>query len=223
MTEQYKTVYEGGEGELVEKKSRFIATVRPVKTEEEANQFVEEMRKKYWDARHNCWAFILGERQEFKRCSDDGEPSQTAGKPMMDVLTGAGLTDVAVVVTRYFGGTLLGTGGLVRAYSGAVQEGLKNSTVITKYLGVKLSVTTDYNGVGKLQYLFGQKEIPILSAEYTDKVVFTVLVESSRIRRSKKPSRKPPAPLRRWRSQILSILRKLTGNLRLCKIYVKSK
>lgn len=186
MTEQYKTVYEGGEGELVEKKSRFIATVRPVKTEEEANQFVEEMRKKYWDARHNCWAFIMGERQEFKRCSDDGEPSQTAGKPMMDVLTGAGLTDVAVVVTRYFGGTLLGTGGLVRAYSGAVQEGLKNSTVITKYLGVKLSVTTDYNGVGKLQYLFGQKEIPILSAEYTDKVVFTVLVESSRIQEIKK-------------------------------------
>lgn len=186
MTEQYKTVYEGGEGELVEKKSRFIATVRPVKTEEEANQFVEEMRKKYWDARHNCWAFILGERQEFKRCSDDGEPSQTAGKPMMDVLTGAGLTDVAVVVTRYFGGTLLGTGGLVRAYSGAVQEGLKNSTVITKYRGVKLSVTTDYNGVGKLQYLFGQKEIPILSVEYTDKVVFTVLVESSRIQEIKK-------------------------------------
>lgn len=186
MTEQYKTVYEGGEGELVEKKSRFIATVRPVKTEKEANQFIEEMRKKYWDARHNCWAFILGERQEFKRCSDDGEPSQTAGKPMMDVLTGAGLTDVAVVVTRYFGGTLLGTGGLVRAYSGAVQEGLKNSTVITKYLGVKLSVTTDYNGVGKLQYLSGQKEIPILSAEYTDKVVFTVLVESSRIQEIKK-------------------------------------
>lgn len=186
MTEQYKTVYEGGEGELVEKKSRFIATVRPVKTEEEANQFVEEMRKKYWDARHNCWAFILGERQEFKRCSDDGEPSQTAGKPMMDVLTGAGLTDVAVVATRYFGGTLLGTGGLVRAYSGAVQEGLKNSTVITKYLGVKLSVTTDYNGVGKLQYLFGQREIPILSADYTDKVAFTVLVESSRIQEIKK-------------------------------------
>ena len=186
MTEQYKTVYEGGEGELVEKKSRFIATVRPVKTEKEADQFVEEMRKKYWDARHNCWAFILGERQEFKRCSDDGEPSQTAGKPMMDVLTGAGLTDVAVVVTRYFGGTLLGTGGLVRAYSGAVQEGLKNSTVITKYLGIKLSVTTDYNGVGKLQYLFGQKEIPILSADYTDKVVFTVLVASPRIQEIKK-------------------------------------
>lgn len=105
---------------------------------------------------------------------------------MMDVLTGAGLTDVAVVVTRYFGGTLLGTGGLVRAYSGAVQEGLKNSTVITKYLGVQLSVTTDYNGVGKLQYLFGQKEIPILSADYTDRVVFTVLVASPRIHEIKK-------------------------------------
>ena len=186
MTEQYKTVYEGGEGEIVEKKSRFIATVRPVETEEEALAFIEEMKKKYWDARHNCSAYVLGGRQELMRCSDDGEPSQTAGKPMMDVLTGAGLTDVAVVVTRYFGGTLLGTGGLVRAYSGAVQEGLKNSTVITKYLGVKLSVTTDYNGVGKLQYLFEQKEISILSAEYTDKVVFTVLVESSRIQEIKK-------------------------------------
>ena len=181
-----KLVYEGGVGEIVEKKSRFIATVLPVNSEAEATAFIERTKKQYWDARHNCWAFILGERQEFKRCSDDGEPSQTAGKPMMDVLTGAGLTDVAVVVTRYFGGTLLGTGGLVRAYSGAVQEGLKNSTVITKYLGVKLSVTTDYNGVGKLQYLFGQKEIPILSADYTDKVVFTVLVESSRIQEIKK-------------------------------------
>ena len=99
MTEQYKTVYEGGEGEIVEKKSRFIATVRPVETEEEALAFIEEMKKKYWDARHNCSAYVLGERQELMRCSDDGEPSQTAGKPMMDVLTGAGLTNVAVVVT----------------------------------------------------------------------------------------------------------------------------
>ena len=188
MAENCKIIYKEGMGELVEKKSRFIAQIRPVKSEEEALAFVEETRKKYWDARHNCYAYILkGEgATPTARCSDDGEPSQTAGKPMMDVLTGAGLTDVAVVVTRYFGGTLLGTGGLVRAYSGAVQEGLKNSTVITKYLGVKLSVTTDYNGVGKLQYLFGQKEIPILSAEYTDKVVFTVLVESSRIQEIKK-------------------------------------
>lgn len=180
MAEQYKTVYEGGTGEIVEKKSRFIATVRPVQTEEEALAFIEEMRKKYWDARHNCSAYILGERQEVMRCSDDGEPSQTAGKPMLDVLAGAGLTDAAVVVTRYFGGTLLGTGGLVRAYSAAVQEGLKNSRVITKCWGTMLEIGTDYNGIGKLQYLFGQRQIPLMDSEYTDKVRFTILVPASK-------------------------------------------
>lgn len=181
MTEQYQTVYEGGSGEIVEKKSRFIATIRPVETEEEALAFVEEMRKKYWDARHNCFAYVLGERQEIMRCSDDGEPSQTAGKPMMDVLTGAGLTNTAAVVTRYFGGTLLGTGGLVRAYSAAVQEGLKNSHIITRQWGTRLSVGTDYNGIGKLQYLFGQRQIPMMDAKYTDKVRFVVLVPVSRV------------------------------------------
>ena len=186
MTEQYKTVYKGGEGEIVEKKSRFIATVRPVETEEEALAFVEEMKKKYWDARHNCSAYVLGERQELMRCSDDGEPSQTAGKPMMDVLTGAGLTTVAVVVTRYFGGTLLGTGGLVRAYSAATKEGLANSTIITKYWGTKLLVNTDYNDIGKLQYLFGQREIPIMDAQYTEKVSFVVLIPVSRVEEIKK-------------------------------------
>ena len=186
MVEQYKTVYEGGTGEIVEKKSRFIANVRPVETEEEALAFIEEMKKKYWDARHNCSAYILGERQEQMRCSDDGEPSQTAGKPMMDVLDGAGLTNTAVVVTRYFGGTLLGTGGLVRAYSAAVQEGLKNSRIITKYWGTELLVGTDYNGIGKLQYLFGQRQIPILDAEYTDQVQFTVLVPVSRVQEIRK-------------------------------------
>ena len=186
MVEQYKTVYEGGTGEIVEKKSRFIANVRPVQTEDEALAFIEEMKKKYWDARHNCSAYILGERQEQMRCSDDGEPSQTAGKPMMDVLAGAGLTNTAVVVTRYFGGTLLGTGGLVRAYSDAVQEGLKNSRIITKYWGTELLVGTDYNGIGKLQYLFGQRQIPLLDAEYAEKVQFTVLVPISRVQEIRK-------------------------------------
>ncbi len=180
MVEEYKTIYKGGIGEITEKKSRFIATIRPVETEEEALAFLEEMKKKYWDARHNCSAYVLGERQELLRCSDDGEPSQTAGKPMMDVLTGAGLTNVAAVVTRYFGGTLLGTGGLVRAYSAAVQEGLKNSRIITKYLGTRLLVETDYNGIGRLQYLFGQRQIPMTDTEYTDHVNFTVLVPVSK-------------------------------------------
>ena len=172
MLLQYKTVYQGGEGEITEKKSRFIATVRPVKTEEEALAFLEEMKKKYWDARHNCYVYSVGKNREYTRCSDDGEPSGTAGRPMLDVILGEDIYDVAVVVTRYFGGVLLGTGGLVRAYSKAVQEGLRNSTVIEKKYGYSLSVTTDYTGIGKLQYIAGERGLPILDSEYTDKVVY---------------------------------------------------
>ena len=157
MLEQYKTVYQGGTGEVVEKKSRFIATVRPVNSEEEALQFIEEMKKKYWDARHNCSAYVIGERREFMRCSDDGEPQGTAGKPMLEVLLGEDLYNTAVVVTRYFGGTLLGTGGLVRAYSKAVQEGLADSRIITKKHGILTEVGTDYNSVGKAAVSFCTK------------------------------------------------------------------
>lgn len=179
MLEQYNTIYEGGEGEITEKKSRFIATVRLVKTEEEALSFIEEMRKKYWNATHNCYAYVIGERKETMRCSDDGEPSGTAGKPMLDVLLGEDLYNTAVVVTRYFGGTLLGTGGLVRAYSKAVQEGLACSRIITKHHGILLEIGTDYNGVGKLQYLFGQRGIPITDSRYTEDVKLQILVPKS--------------------------------------------
>ena len=172
----YRVVYEGGEGEIVEKKSRFIATVRPIETEEEAVAFVNEMKKKYWDARHNCSAFVIGSRQEVTRCSDDGEPAQTAGRPMLDVLLREGITNVAVVVTRYFGGVLLGTGGLVRAYQSATQAGLAASKIIEKRQGKKLIIHTDYNGLGKLQYLFGQQKTAILDREYAGDVVLTILV-----------------------------------------------
>lgn len=130
-----KIVYEGGQGEIVEKKSRFIATVLPVNSQEEALDFIAAMKKKYWDATHNCSAFVIGENQELQRCSDDGEPQGTAGRPMLDVLLGEGIHNGAVVVTRYFGGTLLGTGGLVRAYSKSVQEGLRNSRIVEKRQG----------------------------------------------------------------------------------------
>jgi len=179
MLEHYNTIYEGGEGEIIEKKSRFIATVRLVKTEEEALSFIEEMRKKYWNATHNCYAYVIGERKETMRCSDDGEPSGTAGKPMLDVLLGEDLYNTAVVVTRYFGGTLWGPGGLVRAYSKAVQEGLACSRIITKHHGILLEIGTDYNGVGKLQYLFGQRGIPITDSRYTEDVKLQVLVPKS--------------------------------------------
>ena len=174
----YLVVYKGGEGEIVEKKARFIATVCPVETEEAAVAFINEMKKKYWDARHNCSAFVIGERQEMTRCSDDGEPAQTAGRPMLDVLLREGITNAAVVVTRYFGGVLLGTGGLVRAYQAATQAGLAASKIIEKCQGTKLVIHTDYNGLGKLQYLFGQQKLAILNTEYAADVVMTVLVPS---------------------------------------------
>lgn len=183
MLEHYKTIYEGGEGELVEKKSRFIATVRPVETEEEALAFIEEMKKKYWDARHNCYAYSIGEHREFTRCSDDGEPSGTAGRPMLDVILGEDIYNVAVVVTRYFGGVLLGTGGLVRAYSGAVQEGLRASTVIEKHHGISMAVSADYTMVGKLQYIAAENGLPLLDTEYTDRVMMHLLIPADQVGR----------------------------------------
>lgn len=179
LKESYKTVYEGGTGEIIEKKSRFIATVLPIETEDQALAFIEAMKKKYWDARHNCSAYVLGENHEIQRCSDDGEPSKTAGRPMLDVLLLEDIHNVCVVVTRYFGGTLLGTGGLVRAYQSATKEGLNHSVIITKNLGKKLLITTDYNGIGKIQYIIGQMELTTMNTEYTDIVAVTVLVSPS--------------------------------------------
>ena len=180
-----KIVYKGGEGELIEKKSRFIATVIPVESEEEALAFIEAMKKKYWNATHNCSAYVIGEKGQLKRCSDDGEPSGTAGRPMLEVLEGEGIRNVAVVVTRYFGGTLLGTGGLVRAYSASVKAGLASSVIITKIPGVKLKIETDYTGLGKIQYLLGEMGIRTLDSQYTDHVELDVLVPETMLERVK--------------------------------------
>ena len=176
MIENYKCVYCGGQGEIVEKKSRFIATVEAVESEEEAAAFIERTKKKYWDARHNCSAYVIGTRGELERCSDDGEPAGTAGKPMLEVLRGIKLRNVAVVVTRYFGGTLLGTGGLVRAYTKAVQQGIDASVIVEKKLASKLVITADYNGIGKIQYILAKRDIKILESEYGENVKITVLI-----------------------------------------------
>ena len=183
---RYITVSEGGQGEIVEKKSRFIATVRPVSSEEEALAFIAEMKKTYWDARHNCSAYIVGIDHPIMRCSDDGEPGQTAGRPMMDVLEGAELRNVCVVVTRYFGGTLLGTGGLIRAYTAAAKAGLENSTIIDRRPGYSLYVTCDYTLVGKLQYLIGTEGLECVGTDYTDVVTMEILVPSPDLDRIKK-------------------------------------
>jgi len=174
--DSYRVLLEGGEGEIVEKKSRFIATVRKCETEEEAVAFIEEMKKKYWDARHNCSAFVIGSRGELTRCSDDGEPSGTAGRPILEVLLGEGVRNIAVVVTRYFGGVLLGTGGLVRAYTQAVKAGLENSVIGSMCYGCELEVVTDYNGIGKIQYLLGQRGITPTDSSYTDVVTLRLVI-----------------------------------------------
>lgn len=172
---EYRVLLKESTGEIEEKKSRFICALRPVHSEQEAAAFIEEVKKKYWDARHNCSAFVIGSRQELTRCSDDGEPGGTAGRPMLEVLLGEGLCDVAAVVTRYFGGTLLGTGGLVRAYSGAVKEALSRAETGRMRYGIKLKIETDYNSVGKIQHLLGKRGM-IPEAEYGEAVCFIVTV-----------------------------------------------
>ncbi len=175
MSNSYKMVFEGGVGEIVEKKSRFIATVFSVDNEEDALQIIEATKKKYWDARHNCYAYVLGANGEKQRCSDDGEPQGTAGRPMLDVLLGAEIRNILVIVTRYFGGTLLGTGGLVRAYSAAVKEGIDNSVIVEKCPAREVHIHTDYTGAGKLQYIAAQLELAVLDTIYTENVEMIVL------------------------------------------------
>lgn len=174
--QSYRVVLEGGEGIYEEKKSRFIATVRGCETEAEAVEFIEAMKKKYWDARHNCSAFVIGSRGELTRCSDDGEPSGTAGRPMLEVLLGSGIKNVCVVVTRYFGGVLLGTGGLVRAYTQAVQEGLAACRIGRMRRGRRVTLTTDYNWIGKILYLLGNEGIEPEASDYTDRVSLTLIL-----------------------------------------------
>lgn len=173
--EDFLLLVKGAEAEIVEKKSRFIATVRPVSNEEEAAAFIDEMKKKYYDARHNCSAFVIGSRADITRSSDDGEPSGTAGRPMLEALLGSGIRNIAVVVTRYFGGTLLGTGGLVRAYSGVVKEALLLCETARQHFGVKLKIRTDYNSIGRIQYLLAESGAQILESAYAADVEITAM------------------------------------------------
>lgn len=181
-----KSIYTGGSFELEEKKSRFIAHIEPVTTEDEAANFIQMMKKQYYDARHNCYAFVIGDNSEIVRSSDDGEPSGTAGRPILEVLTGEGITNAVCVVTRYFGGTLLGTGGLVRAYQGATKGALNNSVILDKKEGIKFTISCDYTDVGKLQYHFSTKGIRIISSDYGASVSFNIVVESGSFETIKK-------------------------------------
>lgn len=180
MLEKFKTILNEGQAEMVEKKSRFIATVRPVQNEDEARNFIEEIKKRYWDARHNVFAYQIGERNEIQRFSDDGEPQGTAGMPILDVLKGEDIKNTAIVVTRYFGGTLLGTGGLVRAYGRTAKEGILNAGIADISLYNEFSIITDYNLSGKIQYEIMQNEYILRDTIYSDKVEFVVFIEASK-------------------------------------------
>lgn len=182
----YKCIYKGGQGEIEEKKSRFICHVSSVETEEEATAFINAKKKEYWDARHNCSAFVIGRNAELTRCSDDGEPAGTAGRPMLEVLLNEEVRNVAVVVTRYFGGVLLGTGGLVRAYQAAVKAGLEASSIIEKKEGIRAEVTCDYNLSGKLQYIFDKNKYAVLDAKYGENVSFVLLIPAEDFKKVQK-------------------------------------
>lgn len=146
--QNYITVAKESTGQYEEKRSKFIATLRPVETEEEAVSFVKEMKTKYWDARHNVYAYVL--KGSNARFSDDGEPHSTAGKPVLDIITGRGLSNVCIVITRYFGGILLGTGGLVRAYSEATKAAIDNSEIIEMGLLGQFSTVCDYQQYNRI-------------------------------------------------------------------------
>lgn len=173
----YKIVTKDGTGEIVEKKSRFIAHVFGVKSVAEAEDKIAEISKKYWDARHNCYGYVIGKNSENTRCSDNGEPSGTAGKPILEVITGAGLTDTLIVVTRYFGGVLLGTGGLVRAYTQAAQAGIAASEVGEMVYSQLLTLEVDYNMVNNVQYYLGQNDIKINEPRYAENVQYDICVK----------------------------------------------
>ena len=189
MKDVSRTVLVPGVGEVVEKKSRFIGEIFPAETLEEAEERLLAIRKRYYDARHHCFAAVVGvpgTPEEIRRGNDDGEPGGTAGKPMLEVLDGEDLHNTAGVVTRYFGGTLLGTGGLVRAYSAAVKAAIENATIVTVVSGRKIAFRVSYSDAGKLQYLYAKEGIEKPEIAYGQDVVMTLKMRREMGERIKK-------------------------------------
>ena len=170
-----------GTGEITEKKSRFIGSICHVTSEEEAMAFVAAKKKEYYDARHNCWAYVIGSSSDASspvtRSSDDGEPSGTAGRPILDVMTGRGVVNAALVVTRYFGGVLLGTGGLVRAYSACASECIDHSSLAESRMGIPLTISVDYGNVGRIQHLIAERDLFLKDTVYDADVRFICMVD----------------------------------------------
>lgn len=180
QAQEFKTIKEKTTGQIVEKKSKFIANIFYVENEEEAENIIRQTRKKYYDARHNCYAYIVFDEEQrvIERCSDDGEPSGTAGAPILAILKGNNLCNVLVIVTRYFGGILLGTGGLVRAYTGATESALEETEFIRVQMGVEAKVILSYDSVESFRYYAKKNSINIINEKYSDNVEFLIEISN---------------------------------------------
>lgn len=170
MLDTYKTVRRFGSKEIVIKKSRFIGHIMPVETEADAIAFIEGIKKQHYNATHNCSAYMIGERDEIQKQSDDGEPSGTAGKPILEVIRNQGMKNVAIVVTRYFGGIMLGAGGLIRAYTDGAVAAIEAGDPITRILHREFVVELDYTWLGKVENELRGRGIRTGQTEFTDKV-----------------------------------------------------
>ena len=173
---KFITIKEDSYDEFVEKKSTFITHLVRVTSEEEAREFIQKMKKKHYDATHVCSCYVVGDNNEITRANDDGEPSGTAGAPMLDVLVKNEIKNVCATVIRYFGGTKLGTGGLVRAYGGGVINALKNATFVERKDALKIRLELDYSLNGKIEYEIEKTNFIVNNLEYTDKIIYTIYV-----------------------------------------------
>lgn len=174
----FKTVSGETVFELTERRSKFIATLKHIENEEEATEFLDKLRNKYWDAKHNVYAYVLNENN-IKRYSDDGEPHGTAGKPVLDVIDGAELKNVIVVVTRYFGGILLGTGGLVRAYSASASGAINSANIKTMTDCREIEIECDYNQFDVLNNLLSSISGGVLNSEFSNKVISNIYISET--------------------------------------------
>lgn len=178
---EFITIKEAVQAEVIEKKSKFIANFFYVENVQEADEIIKEIKKKYFDARHNCVAYrIIDNEQLVEKLSDDGEPSGTAGAPMLNILQKNNLSNVLIVVTRYFGGILLGTGGLVRAYSDALLKAIEGAQIVKKTLGQELQVLLEYNEFEKFKYYCKNNEINIVNINYMEEIVCNIELEKCR-------------------------------------------
>ncbi|MCF3943432.1 YigZ family protein [Oceanobacillus alkalisoli] len=177
MLSHYYTVKQEGQDEIIIQKSRFIGYVRRVESEEAAQSFIQEIKKKHYDATHNCSCYMIGENNEIQKANDDGEPSGTAGVPMLEVLKKQNLKDTAVVVTRYFGGIKLGAGGLIRAYGNTTSQAIKTTGIVKRVLMQGVSVTVEYGMLGKLENVLRQSDHILETINYLENVEFIVYVE----------------------------------------------